>query len=182
MRGGSAHARTVRGNAARDEAAPQAHPGATERWPVRVLQKELGELETATNRLYEAVEKGLLPMDELLSNRVQKLKARREAVMIEMAGARRTKEMPLAALMQGQLDAFATTIRTRLLDRSSGFSKRYLRQFVSEISFDGQRVRMQGKKAALLAAAAGKKMGTLAAPTSSMGWLPDLGSNQGPTD
>jgi site-specific DNA recombinase len=31
---------------------------------LRVLQKELGELEQATNRLYESVEKDLLPMDE----------------------------------------------------------------------------------------------------------------------
>ena len=31
---------------------------------LRALKKELVELETATNRLYEAVEKGLLPMDE----------------------------------------------------------------------------------------------------------------------
>ena len=147
-----------------------------------MLQKELDELETATNRLYEAVEKGLLPMDDMLSRRVQKLKARRDAVMLEMAGAWRTKDIPLAALSSRQLDSVATAMRSRLLDRSSGFSKRYLRQFVSAISFDGQRVRMQGKKAALLAAAMGEKMGTTAVPTSSMGWLPDLGSNQGPAD
>ena len=149
---------------------------------LRVLQKELDELETATNRLYEAVEKGLLPMDDMLSRRVQKLKARRDAVMLEMAGAWRTKDIPLAALSSRQLDSVATAMRSRLLDRSSGFSKRYLRQFVSAISFDGQRVRMQGKKAALLAAAMGEKMGTSAVPTSGMGWLPDLGSNQGPAD
>ena len=147
-----------------------------------MLQKELDELETATNRLYEAVEKGLLPMDDMLSRRVQKLKARRDAVMLEMAGAWRTKDIPLAALSSRQLDSVATAMRSRLLDRSSGFSKRYLRQFVSAISFDGQRVRMQGKKAALLAAAMGEKMGTSAVPTSGMGWLPDLGSNQGPAD
>ena len=143
----------------------------------------MDELETATNRLYEAVEKGMLPMDEMLSARVQKLKARRDAVMLEMAGARRTKDIPLTALSSRQLDALATAMRSRVLDRASGFAKRYLRQFVSEITFDGQRVRMQGKKAALLAAAMGEKMGTgNAVPISGMNWLPDLGSNQGTAD
>jgi site-specific DNA recombinase len=56
---------------------------------VRTLQKELAELELATNRLYEAVEKDWLPMDEMLRERAQKLKARRDAVLVEMAGARR---------------------------------------------------------------------------------------------
>ena len=41
---------------------------------------------------------------------------------------------------------------------------------------------MSGKKDALLIAALEKKMGTAAVPTSSPSWLPDLGSNQGPTD
>ena len=63
-----------------------------------LLQKELTELETATNRLYEAVEKGLLPMDQTLTERAQKHKARREAVMIEMAQAQRQEEMPVSML------------------------------------------------------------------------------------
>jgi DNA invertase Pin-like site-specific DNA recombinase len=133
---------------------------------LRTLKKELVELETATNRLYEAVEKGLLPMDDLLKVRAQKLKARREAVLIEVAGAKRVKELPVAMLSARQLDAFSTALRARVLDRGAGFSKRYLRQFVSEIRFDGKRVVMRGKKAVLLAAAAQKEMGTTGVPSS----------------
>ena len=44
------------------------------------------------------------------------------------------------------------------------------RQVVDEITFDSEVVRMQGPNAALLAAAAGKKMGTARVPTSSIGW------------
>ena len=62
------------------------------------------------------------------------------------------------------------------------FPKRYLRQFVSDIRFDGSRVTMSGRKDALMAAALEKEMGTARVPTSSLSWLPDLGSNQGPTD
>ena len=41
---------------------------------------------------------------------------------------------------------------------------------------------MTGRKDALLAAVAEKKMGTARVPISGLSWLPDLGSNQGPTD
>ncbi len=43
----------------------------------------------ATGRLYEAVEKGFSPMDETLTARAQKLKSRRESLMIDLAGVRR---------------------------------------------------------------------------------------------
>jgi hypothetical protein len=62
------------------------------------------------------------------------------------------------------------------------FSKRYLREFVSEIRFNGKRVVMRGKKAASLMAAAQNEMGTTRVPISEPNWLLDLGSNQGPTD
>ena len=146
------------------------------------LQKELTELETATNRLFEAVEKGLLPMDDMLRDRAQKNKARREAVLIEIAGARRQKEVPVSMLTARQLDAFTCALRARVLDREGGFSKRYLREFVSEIRFDGKRVVMRGKKAALLSAAAQKEKDTTGVPIFVPNWLLDLGSNQGPTD
>ena len=92
------------------------------------------------------------------------------------------KELPAAMLSTRQLDAFSTALRARVLDRTAGFSKRYLREFVSEIRFDGKRVVMRGKKAALLAAAAQKEMGTTGVPRSEPSWLLNLGSNQGPTD
>ncbi len=41
---------------------------------------------------------------------------------------------------------------------------------ISAITFAAEVVRMKGRNAALLAAAAGKKMGTARVPTSSIGW------------
>ena len=149
---------------------------------VKVLQRELAELELATNRLYEAVEKGVLPMDDTLTARAQKLKGRRDALMIELASVRRSKEMPIAALSAAHVEAFGTALRSRLQEGSGSFPKRYLRQFVSDIRYDGKRVTMSGRKDALLVAAAQKEMGTARVPTSGLSWLPDLGSNQGPTD
>ena len=148
----------------------------------RIYQRELTELDQATNRLYEAVEKGLLPMDDTLTARAQRLKGRRDALMIEMASARRSKEMPVSALNAAHVEAFGVALRARLQAGAGSFPKRYLRQFVSEIRYDGKRLTMSGRKDALLVAALEKQMGTAGVPTSGLSWLPDQGSNLGPTD
>lgn len=90
----------------------------------------------------------LLPMDDMLTVRAQKLKSRRETVLIEVAGTRRMKELPASMLSAKQLDSLGTALRAGVLVRSAGFSKRYLREFVSEIRFDGKRVVVRGKNAA----------------------------------
>lgn len=69
---------------------------------MRLLQKKLADLELATNRLYEAVEKDLLPMDDVLRDRTRGLNAPRDALFVEMAGARRQKETPAAMLSAKQ--------------------------------------------------------------------------------
>ena len=95
-------------------------------------------------------------MDQTLTERTQKHKARRDAVMIERAQARRHKEMPVFLLTARQVEAFGTALRTRVMDSEGSFSKRYLREFVSEIRFDGELVLMRGKNASLMAAACPK--------------------------
>jgi len=151
----------------------KAHSGQDDQ--ARVLRRELAELEAATNRLYEAVEKGVLPMDETLTARAQRLKGRRDALMIELAGVRRAKEMPIAMLTASQVEAFGTALRARLRQGGGSFPKRYLRHFVSDIRFDGARVMMSGRKAAILTAALENEMGTARVPTSSLSWLPVVG-------
>ena len=96
-------------------------------------------------------------MADMLKVRAQKLKARCETVFIKVAGTNRMKELPAAMLPARQLDTFSTLLRVRILDRTTGFSKRYPRRFMGEIRFNGNRIVMSGKKAAVLAAASPKK-------------------------
>ena len=118
-------------------------------------------------------------MDDMLEARAQKPKSRCEAVLIEVAGTKRIREVPATILSARWQDAFSTTLPACVLDRAAGWSKRYLREFVSEIRFDGNRVVMRGKKAALLAAAAQKDMGPAAVPSSASNWFLNLGSKHG---
>ena len=57
-----------------------------------------------------------------------------------------------------------------------------MQQFVSDIRYDGERNMMTGREDVQLMAALEKKKGSERVPASGLTWLPDLGSNQGPTD
>ena len=145
------------------------------------LQRELGEVEASITRLYEAVEKGFLPLDASLKVRNQKLQARKEEIQQEIAGNKRLQIIP--EIKDRQVDLFCKALRMKLMDRSSGFGKEYLRRLVSEIRLTGELAEITGSKAALTFALTQIKTGTsIEVPAFVPTWLPDLGSNQGPTD
>ena len=78
---------------------------------------------------------------------------------------------------------FCGALRLKLADRTSGLGKEYLRQLLSEIRVDGNQARIRGSESALATAVSRTELGgTDAVPSFGMGWLPDLGSNQGPAD
>ena len=148
---------------------------------IKGLQSELDELQRASDRLFEAVEKGILPLDAQLQQRSRKLQTRRQEILTEMAGNKRRREMP--AIKPRQVELFCQALKIKLNDRQSGFAKHYLRHIVSEIRVTGKQAVVTGSSAALaMAVAETKKDTSLEVPNSVYSWLPDLGSNQGPTD
>jgi len=149
---------------------------------VRALTRELEDLEAGTQRLYEAVEKGVLPSDASLQERIRKLGARRQAILIEVANSRQRASMPLDHRRPGHINAFAQVLRQRLLV-DKAFAKQYLRQLVTDIRLTDNTLRMTGSYAALAEAVAQTKMASVAGvPTFAPKWLPDQGSNLGPAD
>ena len=76
-------------------------------------------------------------------------------------------------------------VRLKLNERKTGIRQQSLRYFLRGIRVTGNQVVMTGSNAALavtVAVAETKKGTSLEVPKSVLGWLPDLGSNQGPTD
>ncbi|HSA77267.1 MAG TPA: recombinase family protein, partial [Nitrospirota bacterium] len=130
----------------------------------RIFLKQLGdELEKnrqAMERLYEAVEAGLLPEDETLTERAHKLKMRRQEILTEMAGIRREAEMPEKMLSSQNVRAICHALRKRLADPESGFGKQYLRLLVREVRITGKELRMHGSYEALGHVIAKKNLGT----------------------
>ena len=120
--------------------------------PQKKLTKELETVKQQQNRLYEAVEKGLLPLDGTLQERVHKHDARRQEVLTEMAGLRRQKELPLAQLSRKHIHAFCAALKEKLRDKSSNFGKDYLKLLVNEIRVEKKEVRLTGSYASLAGA------------------------------
>jgi site-specific DNA recombinase len=160
----------------------QKKSGSTNNDQLKALTKELDNLKSQSERLYEAIEKGLLPMDVTLQERVHKHQARRQEILTAIAGLRREKELPLDKIKPGHVNAFCSALKIKLQDKSSGLGKEYLKLLVDEIRVDGNKVCVRGSHAALAAAITGKKLGTRShergrVPSFGLDWLPEQDSN-----
>jgi site-specific DNA recombinase len=147
------------------------------------LNKELEEINNKSERLLEAVENGFLPMDASLRDRSQKLKARREEILIQIAGIKREKEVPLSKIGMKTIKEFCSVLKERLKTQSTDFGKGYLRLLVDEIRVKGKNVLIKGKNSAIAEALMQKKVSTfnMEVPTSVYVWLPSTDSNRGPS-
>ena len=149
---------------------------------VKQLTKELTSVQQRSQKLYEAVEKGLLPMDSSLSERANKLQAQRQALLTEIAGLRRLKQMPVEALGEKKIHAFTAALRERLLGKDRVFSKKYLKLLVEEIRYRNRQLVMKGSNARVARVAGESNVGTPqgAVPTFDLDWLPGQDSNLRP--
>lgn len=148
---------------------------------LKKLKKELDDIKTQTERLYEAVEKGLLPLDGTLHERVDRHKERRQEILAEMAGLQRQKELPLTGMGVRRIRSFCSALKEKLLEKGSNFGKEYLKLLVTEIRVDKIEVRLTGSYTALVGALT---MSTKPAqfdlvPSFVPVWLPNPDSNQG---
>ena len=155
---------------------------ATHDGKLKRLTKELDSLQHRSNQLYEAVEKGLLPMDSTLTERANKLQAQRQALLTDIAGLRRLKQMPLEALGEKKIHAFTAALRERLLEKDRVFSKKYLKLLVEEIRYKNRQLVMKGSYTALARVVGENKRGTPQGevPTFVLDWLPGQESNLRP--
>lgn len=140
---------------------------------IRELSKELDDLKQGTDRLYEAVERGLLPLDSCLHDRVRQHQARRQEILIEMAGVRRQQEFPLSKMGKEYVQAFCSVLSAKLKQKESNFGKEYLRLLVDEIRVDGREVYLKGSYGTLAAVVQKTKLGrSFGVPSFGNVWLP----------
>ncbi len=151
---------------------------------LKQLKAALNDLTVRSERLFEAVETGHLPLDSALQQRSHKLQARRQELLLEIAGLKRQGETPLKVLNMGQVDAFGRVLKAKLA-ANSPFAKQYLRLLVSQVRVTGKMVEMSGSYDAFAGAIGQtRQTGRSKAPVPSFAprWLPDEGSNLGPAD
>jgi chorismate mutase len=144
---------------------------------LKTLTKELDQVGKATERLYEAVEQGVLELNDSLKTRSHKLQARRQSILTEIAGLKTQTGMPSALLRPKHIEAFIHSLKTKLLS-NRGFAKEYLKLLVDEIRVERTEVKLCGSVAALAQVAADTNLNTLAGvPRFAPKWLPERGSN-----
>ena len=122
----------------------------------------------------------MIPINDSLTERVQKHQARRQEILIEMARLRGQKEMKLSRLGKNHIVAFCKALKERFQDKASNFGKEYLKLLVDEIRIVKQKVHLTGSYAALAGALFGSELGSLpGVPSSVLYWLPSADSNHG---
>lgn len=144
---------------------------------LKQLTKELRDSEQRLEKLYDAVETGALPLDSTLQARAQKHKAQRETLLIQIAGLRRRKTLPLENINPAMIGAFTKVLRKKLLDTESPFGKVYLRLLVDEIRVEGKQATITGSYSAMAQAMAEMKTGTLLVPTFILDWRTNQSSS-----
>ncbi len=149
---------------------------------VKQLTKELDGVQQRSQKLYDAVEKGLLPMDSTLTERANKLQAQRQALLTEIAGVRRLKQIPVEALGEKKVQAFVAVLRERLLEKDRVFSKKYLKLLVEEIQYQNRQLVMKGSHAAVAKLVGAGQQGPSrgGVPCFDLDWLPGQDSNLRP--
>ncbi|GEM_PF-2833565 len=113
------------------------------------LQQSLRGAEKGLERLFEGVEQGLFDLDETLKTRLQRLKARREEILIQISGIKRRQMLPINTITNTQVDAFCNALKARFNDQDSEFGKGYLKFLVDEIRIEDKQAVMTGSQRAL---------------------------------
>lgn len=148
----------------------EANPDQNEQ--IRHLSRELEENKQQTEKLFEAVEKGFIPMNASLHERAHKHEARRQEVLMELARVKHQKEVPIARLSKKNIAAFSTALKDMLQDGTSQFGKQYLRLLLDDIRVVKKEVHLRGSYAALASAlSSGSGLGFNKVPSFDPYWL-----------
>ena len=117
--------------------------GGEDRQRSKKLETELKEIEQAELKLFEAIEKGVLELDERLKARVQQHKTRREVLIGELATLQHTRQTPLQILTPQKIETVAIVLNKRF-SSSTPFSRAYLRATLREIRVTGNFLKISG--------------------------------------
>jgi site-specific DNA recombinase len=126
------------------------HHGGEDKLRIKKLEAEAKEIEQAENKLYEAIEKGILELDDKLKIRVRQHKARQETIASELATLYRQHQMPIQTLTPQKIEAISRVLNKRF-STSTPFSRAYLKATVREIVITDDLLKLTGENKTLAA-------------------------------
>ncbi len=115
------------------------------------LQSESRDIDQRLDRLYEAIEQGVVNLDAKLKDRVNGLKNRKEELQRLIASACQRRIDSHQAISPDRLERFAAVIKENLHNGPIAFRKAYLGLFISKVEVDKPNgvIRLIGPKKAL---------------------------------
>ncbi len=125
----------------------------TQQENISQLNRQLKQIEERQQRLVEAIETGILDLDETTRSRVQQLKISKEAIIIDLATTRRVPVIPTEPLRASQIDKLSKLLKAKLLAKDSVIAKSYLNLLIDEIVVTEKTAQVKGSYAALVAVA-----------------------------
>ena len=147
---------------------------------VNEINRELKKVEERQLRLLDAIETGVVELDEVTQKRAQQLKASREALLIDMANVKRDADVPAVEYLKAsQVDSFGKALRQILLAEDSSVAKSYLNILVGEIVVEDKDAIIKGSYDSLAKMMYKIKVGDLnnQVPTFISMWRPQRDSN-----
>ncbi len=145
---------------------------------INEINRQIRLLDERKLRLMDAIESGVLELDEDTQRRAQQLKVAREALMIELASIRLQAEQPdVQPIKPGQADVFGKVLRQKLMSGNMVIAKTYLNSLIKEIVIHENTAHITGSFSALEEALHEIKLGTKSVPRFNLNWCARRDSN-----
>lgn len=143
------------------------------------LERQIKNTEERQNRLLEAIESGVVELDEITHKRFQQLKIAREALLIQLTEVRTAPVPPaIEYLKASQVDLFGKALRKLLQVKDSSLIKSYVQLLVDEVLIEDDEAVIRGSQDSLAHALQQMKMGTnIQVPTLIHDWCRMSDSN-----
>jgi site-specific DNA recombinase len=139
---------------------------------LKEIEREIKNLDSRLDALYEAIETRTLPLDARTQKRAQDYKARREALFIEQARARRENAAPSTSHLTAQhIEVVREFLTKKLSSSDSPFTKSYLHLLVEEITINKNELTVRGSNSALVnVLSTGQLLNSDSVPTFDPAW------------
>lgn len=121
---------------------------------INALNRQLRNAEERQHRLLDAIEMGVIDLDETVQSRAQNLKTAREALLIQIASVRKVQAQPIEHIKASQVEKFSQVLKDKLLAKDSAIAKTYLNLLVDKIVINENVATISGSYDALVNAVA----------------------------
>ena len=128
---------------------------------VAELERQIKNTDDRQNRLLDAIESGIIDLDETTHRRAQQLKTAKESLLIQITEVR-TSPLPPAIefLKPSQVDTFGKALRQLLQAKDSTLAKSYVQLLIDEVVVINDEAIIRGSYVAMAHALHQMKMGT----------------------